>query len=120
RQRTLEKYSGSQARFAGIEDFMRRKSFVRALGLLVASASFLALHVAAQTPDSPSLGDAARQNREQKKIAAKPGAVITNDTLKPSTASDSSPSGAQTPSPAGATANEASTTRAESIASNAS
>jgi hypothetical protein len=98
---------------------MRRKSFVRTLGLLVAGPSFLALHLPAQTPDAPSLGDAARQNREQKKSAAKPGTVITNDTLKPSATADSSPASAQTASPATTPAPDNTATQGESTASNA-
>jgi len=39
----------------------------------------------AQSDQGQSVADAARKAREQKKTAAKPGTVITNDTLKPAT-----------------------------------
>jgi hypothetical protein len=39
----------------------------------------------AQSDQEPSVADAARKAREQKKTAAKPSTVITNDTLKPAT-----------------------------------
>ena len=39
----------------------------------------------AQSGQEPSVAEAARKAREQKKTAAKPGTVITNDTLKPAT-----------------------------------
>ncbi len=62
---------------------MRHKSFMHPLGMLIAGSSFMAVSLIAQTPDAPSIADAARQNREQKKAAPKPAAVITNDTLSP-------------------------------------
>lgn len=39
----------------------------------------------AQSEQEPSVAEAARKAREQKKTAAKPSTVITNDTLKPAT-----------------------------------
>src|SRR5258708_33907636 len=39
----------------------------------------------AQSDQGQSVAEAARKAREQKKTAAKPGTVITNDTLKPAT-----------------------------------
>ncbi len=39
----------------------------------------------AQSDQEPSVADAARKAREQKKTAAKPSTVITNETLKPAT-----------------------------------
>jgi hypothetical protein len=39
----------------------------------------------AQSGQEPSVAEAARKAREQKKRTAKPGTVITNDTLKPAT-----------------------------------
>jgi hypothetical protein len=39
----------------------------------------------AQSQQEQSVAEAARKAREQKKAAAKPGAVITNDTLQPAT-----------------------------------
>src|SRR5271166_3835061 len=58
----------------------------------------------AQGDQEPSVADAARRAREQKQAAAKPSAVITNETLKP--ASPATPEGQ--PKAAGdATANAA-------------
>ena len=57
--------------------------------MLFAGSCFLASQLAGQNPDTPSLAEAARLNREQKKVAAKPGTVITNDTLNPAPASAS-------------------------------
>ncbi len=56
--------------------------------VLAAAAIFLALPLAAQTQpnEQPSLGDAARKLREQKKPPAKPVKVITNDNLGSSSA----------------------------------
>jgi hypothetical protein len=63
---------------------MRLKSFARTLALLTAGSSLLAIPLTAQTASpEPSIADAARQAREQKKAAAKPEAVVTNDTLHP-------------------------------------
>ncbi len=66
---------------------MRLKLFVSTVAVLFAGITYLGAHVAAQTPQEPSIADAARLNREQKKSAPKPGTVITNDTLAPSPSS---------------------------------
>ncbi len=63
---------------------MRLKSFSRTIAVLIATSSCVVIDLAAQTPQEPSIADAARQNRQQKKTSAKSGPVITNDTLSPS------------------------------------
>lgn len=45
----------------------------------------------AQSNDQGSVADAARRAREQKKAAAKPGQVVTNDTLEPAKAVAAAP-----------------------------
>lgn len=67
---------------------MSGKIILRSLALLVAAISFSAIRLAAQ--DQPSVADAARRSREQKKDTSKPSQVITNDTLPPNPAADSS------------------------------
>jgi hypothetical protein len=66
-----------------IEDFMRHKIFLSTATIFIASSFYLAMGVSAQTPDTPSIADVARQSREQKKATPKTATVITNDTLKP-------------------------------------
>ncbi len=70
---------------------MRLKSFARTLAFITVGSSVFAIYLAAQTTQEPSIADAARQNREQKKSTAKPGSVITNDTLSPVTATPARP-----------------------------
>ena len=53
---------------------------------ILAAACFLGMPGArAQSQPEQSVAEAARKAREQKKTAAKPSEVITNDTLKPAT-----------------------------------
>lgn len=80
-------------------------STISARTLILAIVGFFALsnHLAAQTTQEPSIADAARNAREQKKSAAQPGKVVTNDSLNPSTSSPTSTRTATTqpvPSPA--------------------
>jgi len=96
---------------------MRQKSLVRSLAMLIAGSSFLAIHVVAQNPDSPSIADAARVNREQKKVPAKPETVITNDTLNPAPAAGAPTVSSQT---RGSAAAQASGNQTDSGSSNAS
>lgn len=72
------------------------KSLARTLSFLIAGSSFFAIHLAAQNPQEPSIAEAARRNREQRKASAKPGTVVTNDTLSPSTSSSAAPASAST------------------------
>ena len=59
----------------------------------------------AQSDQEQSVAEAARKAREQKKTAAKPTTVITNDTLKPATPATVQQATAVTESIPGATAN---------------
>jgi hypothetical protein len=59
---------------------MRLKIFV--VCLLTSGGSLAALNLAAQDA-APSVAEAARKSQEQKKKAAKPAPVITDDTLHP-------------------------------------
>jgi hypothetical protein len=82
-------------------------------GALLPAATF------AQSQDSQSVAEAARRAREQKKAAAKPAPVITNDDVKPAApaAPDSAPvPGAQAPSAAGAANSPAGQAPADSAA----
>lgn len=67
-------------------------SIISARTLTLATVGFFALshQLAAQTTQEPSIADAARNVREQKKSAAQPGKVVTNDSLNPSTSSPTS------------------------------
>jgi predicted RNase H-like nuclease (RuvC/YqgF family) len=66
---------------------MRHKIIVRTFPLLLVASSLLSLPLFAQDPDAPSVAEAARRTREQKKAAAKPANVVTDDTLHPADAS---------------------------------
>jgi glucose/arabinose dehydrogenase len=71
---------------------MSRHTYLRlALSVLMAAFALpLAAHGPSQDSQSESVADAARRAREQKKAAAKPTPVVTDDTLKPA-----APAGAQ-------------------------
>lgn len=100
---------------------MRLKSFILAISVLFATSGILATRLAAQNPQEPSIADAARINRQQKKAAAKPGTVITNDTLNPLPASNAPASTAAPTAPATtAPATPSTYTAAQSAASTAS
>jgi hypothetical protein len=83
---------------------MRRESYLRTVAMLLAGSTVLVIGLAAQTPDAPSIAEAARRSREQKKDTPKTTAVITNETLTPAAAS-SSPVTAPQPGQAGDSAN---------------
>jgi hypothetical protein len=71
----------------------------------VLAAALLPVAAFAQSQDSQSVAEAARRAREQKKTAAKPARVVTDDDVKPAApaSSESTPaSGAQAPSAADA------------------
>jgi hypothetical protein len=78
---------------------MRPTISARTVTLVIAGFFLLALRIAAQSTQEPSIADAARMNRVQKKPSSQPGKVITNDSLNP-TPSSPAPSGASTPQPA--------------------
>ena len=66
---------------------MRLKPSTLTIAVLLAGSSFLAARLAAQAPQEPSIAEAARINREQKKSAPKTAPVITNDTFGTSASS---------------------------------
>lgn len=100
---------------------MRHKSLTFAIGFLCATSGLWATRLAAQNPQEPSIADAARINRQQKKSAAKPGTVITNDTLNPLPASNAPASPAAPTAPAAtAPATPSTDTAAQATASAAS
>lgn len=78
---------------------MRPTISARTLALVIAGFFLISFQIAAQTTEEPSIADAARMNRGQKKASTQPGKVITNDSLNP-TSSSPAPSGASTPQPA--------------------
>jgi hypothetical protein len=78
---------------------MRLKLIVPAVAVLLASSICTAVRLAAQNPPEPSIADAARQNRAQKKSTPKTGTVITNDTLSPTPASSAPASRTATAAP---------------------
>ncbi len=63
---------------------MQLKSITATIAVLIATCSGVGPVWSAQTPQEPSIADAARLNREQKKSTPKSSTVITNDTLSPS------------------------------------
>jgi hypothetical protein len=67
---------------------MRHSVIARTLVFVFAGVSLLAIPLAAQDTQDTSVADAARRTREQKKSAAKPATVVTNDTLTPAAASE--------------------------------
>ncbi|HEY2117970.1 MAG TPA: hypothetical protein VGH37_02190 [Candidatus Acidoferrum sp.] len=70
----------------------------RTLALVIAGFFLISFRIAAQTTQEPSIADAARMNRGQKKASTQPAKVITNDSFNP-TSSSSEPSRASTPQP---------------------
>lgn len=74
---------------------MPQRSLFRALALLSLAGVLLAAPLFAQDASTDSVAEAARHARAQKKSAAKPATVITDDTLKPAPVETST-----TPSPA--------------------
>ena len=87
------------------------------LGLpVVLSLALLPAAVFAQSEDAPSVAEAARRAREQKKTQAKPAKVITEDDVKPV----ARPNSATPAPPEAATASAAPAPMASSTASTAS
>lgn len=70
----------------------------------VLAAMLLPAATFAQSQDTPSVAEAARRAREQKKTAAKPSRVITEDDVKPAVPDATPTSGLPAP-PAGGAAN---------------
>jgi hypothetical protein len=65
---------------------MQQHVFLRSLAFVGLAGVLLALPLRAQDSQTDSVADAARRARAQKKSAAKPATVITDDTLKPAPA----------------------------------
>jgi hypothetical protein len=103
-----------------MEDFMRQKSFVRTFAMFVAGSSFLAVHGLAQDPGQPSIADAARQSRAQKKAPPKAAPIITDDTLHPASSQPASSTAVppQSPAPGSESASPASSAPAADVPSN--
>ena len=71
---------------------MQHRTLLRTAALLGLASAALSLPLFAQDSSSTdSVAEAARRARAQKKAAAKPATVVTDDTLKPAPASGSSP-----------------------------
>jgi hypothetical protein len=95
---------------------MRLKSTILTIAVLLAGCNFLALRLVAQNPQEPSIAEAARINREQKKSAPKTAPVITNDTF--GTSASSKPA-APAPAAAPALATQPGENLAQSLATDA-
>lgn len=78
---------------------MRLKLFGLKIAIVLATSSCVAIELSAQAPEEPSIADAARQNRQQKKPPTKSGTVITNETLNPSPAPGTNPATAAPEAP---------------------
>jgi hypothetical protein len=63
--------------------FMQQRVFLRSFALMGLAGAFLGLPLRAQDSQTDSVAEAARRARAQKKSAAKPATVVTDDTLKP-------------------------------------
>jgi hypothetical protein len=79
---------------------MQQRTLLRTLAFLGLASAVFAVPLRAQDNPPESVAEAARRARAQKKAAAKPATVITDDTLKPAPASGSS-----APTPADSAAN---------------
>jgi len=79
---------------------MQQRTLLRTLAVLGLASTVLAVPLLAQDNPPDSVAEAARRARAQKKAAAKPATIITDDTLKPAPASGSS-----APTPADSAAN---------------
>jgi hypothetical protein len=69
---------------------MQHRALLRTAALLGLAGAVLALPLFAQDSSTESVAEAARSARAQKKAAAKPATVVTDDTLKPAPATGSS------------------------------
>ncbi len=76
---------------------MRPLSFAPRFAPVIAGFFLISLPLVGQTTQEPSIAEAARSNREQKKTSVQSGKVITNDSISPAT-STSTPSGPSAPS----------------------
>ncbi len=69
---------------------MHQRKWLCPFGSVLLLACLSPLVLSAQDP-APSVAEAARRSREQKKKAAKPATVVTDDTLHPSGSASSTP-----------------------------
>lgn len=69
---------------------MQHRTLLRAAALLGLASVALSLPLFAQDTSTDSVAEAARRARAQKKAAAKPATVVTDDTLKPASPTASS------------------------------
>src|SRR5208283_6121711 len=76
---------------------MRPISFAPTFALVIAGFFLISLPLVAQTTQEPSIAEAARSNREQKKTSVQSGKVITNDSINPAS-STSAPGPSSAPS----------------------
>jgi hypothetical protein len=72
------------------KSLMQQRLLLRLLALAGLAGAFLTLPLRAQDSQTDSVAEAARRARAQKKSAAKPATVITDDTLKPAPAAPTS------------------------------
>jgi hypothetical protein len=86
---------------------MCHRTFARSVGLLILGGFLLALNLPAQDP-APSVTEAARRARAQKKKAPKPAPIVTDDTLHPSVTTPAHPA-VETAPPADPSASESAT-----------
>ena len=69
---------------------MQHRTLLRTVVFLGLASAVFSLPLFAQDRSTDSVAEAARQARAQKKAAAKPATVVTDDTLKPAPATGSS------------------------------
>lgn len=81
---------------------MSRCILLRQLFPVVLAATLFSAAAVAQSQDTESVAEAARRARAQKKTAAKPAKVVTDDDIKPATPASSESLPAPAPSAAGA------------------
>ncbi|HMD43290.1 MAG TPA: hypothetical protein VKH45_09460 [Candidatus Acidoferrum sp.] len=77
---------------------MRPISFAPTFALVIAGFFLISLPLVAQTTQEPSIAEAARSNREQKKTSVQSGKVITNDSISPATSASTPPNPSSSPS----------------------
>jgi hypothetical protein len=79
-----------QSKYYAEKSLMQQRILLRSLALMGLAGAFVALPLRAQDTQTDSVAEAARRARAQKKSAAKPATVITDDTLKPAPATQAS------------------------------
>ena len=100
-----------------------RPYFVRTIASVLTGFLLLSVTLVAQTTQDPSIADAARANRQQKKTVPQSSKVITNDSLGPSsttssgsnTMAQSAPSASSERAPSSPDAKSAATTESSEL-----